>query len=130
MPPHSPRPEGLGILSVMRHKDFLLLAVAITLGTAWLFPRLISGRAMGTQPGLTPEEREVLSRMSRVLGRDMIFPIYHPRFVPAEEATVKADELVLGIEINGRAKAYPITILASREMVNDELSGVPILATW
>ncbi len=114
----------------MRLKDFLLLALAITLGTAWLVPRLISGRAMATQPGLTPEEREVLSRMSRVLGRDMIFPIYNPRFVLAEEARVKADELVLGIEINGKAKAYPITILASREMVNDELSGVPILATW
>ncbi len=114
----------------MRLKDFLLLAVAITLGTAWLFPRLISGRATAMQPSLAPEEREALSRMYRVLGRDMIFPIYNPRFVPAEEARVQADELVLGVEINGRAKAYPITILANREMVNDDLSGVPILATW
>ncbi len=114
----------------MRLKDFLLLALAITLGTAWFFPRLIFGYATATQPGLTPEERDVLSRMYRVLGRDMIFPIYNPRFVLAGEAKVQADELVLGIEINGRAKAYPITVLASREMVNDELSGVPILATW
>lgn len=60
----------------------------------------------------------------------MILPIYNPRFVPAGEAKVQGDELVLGIEISGKAKAYPITILASREMVNDELSGVPILATW
>ncbi len=123
-------PEGVSILLVMRLKDFLLLALAITLGTAWLFPRLISGPATASQPSLTPEERDVLSRMYRVLGRDMIFPIYNPRFVMAGEAKVQADELVLGIEINGRAKAYPITVLASREMVNDDLSGVPILATW
>lgn len=129
-PPHSRRPEGLGILTVMHRKDFLLLALAITLGTAWLFPRLISGYATATQPRLSPEEQDALSRMQRVLGRDMIFPIYNPRFVPARESRMQDDELVLGIEIKDKAKAYPISILASREMVNDELSGVPILATW
>jgi hypothetical protein len=40
------------------------------------------------------------------------------------------DELILGIEINGEAKAYPISVMRSREMVNDQLGGIPILATW
>jgi len=115
---------------MMRRKDVVFFAIVITLGAMWLFPRLISGPVTATQTPLTVEERDALSRMLRVLGRDMIFPIYNPRFVPAGEAKVQEDELVLAVEISGRAKAYPITILASREMVNDELSGVPILATW
>ncbi len=114
----------------MPRKDVVVFVIAITLGAGWLFSQLISGYATATQPLLSPEEQNVLSRMQRLLGRDMIFPVYNPRFVPAREAKVQEDELVLGIEISGNAKAYPITILASREMVNDELSGVPILATW
>ena len=61
---------------------------------------------------------------------DGILPIYEPQFVSAEEAPLKEDELVLAISIDGQAKAYPITVLRSREMVNDELAGIPILATW
>jgi hypothetical protein len=40
------------------------------------------------------------------------------------------DELVLGVAWDGEAKAYPITVLRFREMVNDELAGIPTLVTW
>jgi hypothetical protein len=40
------------------------------------------------------------------------------------------DELILGIAIGSQAKAYPITVLRFREMVDDELAGIPILVTW
>lgn len=66
----------------------------------------------------------------RYIPADGILPIYDPKFVGAEEAPLKEDELVLAISIDGQAKAYPITVLRSREMVNDELAGIPILATW
>ncbi len=61
---------------------------------------------------------------------DGIPPIYAPRFVNAQDAQLQPDELVLGIAIEGQAKAYPVTVLRFREMVNDELAGLPILATW
>ena len=61
---------------------------------------------------------------------DGIPPIYAPRFVNAQDADMQPDELVLGIAIDGQAKAYPVTVLRFREMVNDELAGLPILATW
>lgn len=66
----------------------------------------------------------------RYVPADGILPIYDPQFVSAEEAPLKEDELVLAISIEGQAKAYPITVLRGREMVNDELAGIPILATW
>ena len=67
---------------------------------------------------------------SQLLPRDAILPIYEPEFAPAAEAPYADDELVIGVEINGEAKAYAIGPLNSREMVNDTLGGRPILVTW
>jgi hypothetical protein len=67
---------------------------------------------------------------NQLLGRDSILPIYDPEFVPAGEANYSDDELVMGVAIDGEAKAYLVALLNSREMVNDELAGIPILVTW
>ena len=66
----------------------------------------------------------------QLLGYDSIPPVYDPIFVPAEEPPLQDEELVMGVAINGEAKAYPVTVLRFREMVNDELGGIPILVTW
>jgi hypothetical protein len=66
----------------------------------------------------------------QLLPFDGIPPIYEPSFVGADEAPLQDDELVLAISLEDRAKAYPITVLRSREMVNDDLAGIPILVTW
>ena len=41
-------------------------------------------------------------------------------------------ELVLGVTLNGESRAYPITMLCgpTREIINDELGGTKIAATW
>jgi hypothetical protein len=65
-----------------------------------------------------------------MLPRDAIRPVYNPEFVEAIESPLQPDELVMGVAINGEAKAYPVTVLRFREMVNDELGGGPILVTW
>lgn len=46
--------------------------------------------------------------------------------------SVHDEELVLGVEINGQARAYPINMLTGprREIINDELGGSSIAATW
>ena len=61
---------------------------------------------------------------------DAIPPVYDPVFAGVDEAPLDDDELVIGVEVDGQAKAYPITVMRSREMVNDELGGIPILVTW
>jgi hypothetical protein len=66
----------------------------------------------------------------RLIGPDGIRPIYDPQFVSAADAPLDDDELVIGVTIDGEAKAYPITVLRFREMVNDELGNLPILVTW
>ena len=71
-----------------------------------------------------------LSKHRQLLARDSIFPIYDPVFISPKEADLDPDELVMGLEINGDARAYPIGTLNRREMVNDVVGGVPILLTW
>ena len=66
----------------------------------------------------------------RLLGLDSIAPVYDPEFATAADSPLKEDELVLGVAIDGEAKAYPVTVLRTREMVIDDLAGIPILVTW
>lgn len=61
---------------------------------------------------------------------DGIRPVYKPEFASSAEAPLLDDELVIGVAWGGEAKAYPITILRFREMVNDQLAGIPTLVTW
>lgn len=55
-------------------------------------------------------------------------------FVSRAQADTMIDDidLVLGVEIGGVAKAYPITQLVGphREIINDKLGGQYIAATW
>jgi hypothetical protein len=66
----------------------------------------------------------------QVLGRDVIRPVYDPTFVPAAEAGWDDDLLVIGVEVDGDARAYPVGFLNRREMVIDEIGGEPVLVTW
>jgi hypothetical protein len=114
----------------MRRTDLAVLGVTAVLVAAWLLPRLLPRSVVSTGADITPEEQTVLAQMRQVLSKDDILPIYNPRFLPAAQVRLREDELVLGVAIGDQAKAYPITILNGREMVNDGLGGVPILVTW
>ena len=66
----------------------------------------------------------------QLLRPDDIPPIYAPQFVAASDANLPDDELVIGLAVNGDARAYPAGILYTREMVNDVVGGAPVLVTW
>ena len=66
----------------------------------------------------------------QLLRPDDIPPIYQPEFIPAAEATLPADELVIGLSIGDHHRAYPAGILFNREMVNDVVGDLPVLVTW
>lgn len=69
-------------------------------------------------------------RVSWLIPFDGIRPVYNPQFATVDDAPLADDELIIGISLDGEAKAYPITVLRFREMVNDELAGIPTLVTW
>ena len=62
-------------------------------------------------------------------GRDFLRPIYDPQFVSADAADLEPRDIVMGLDINGEARAYPVRLLNVREMVDDVVGGVPVLVT-
>ncbi len=64
--------------------------------------------------------------------KDGIPPIDKPRFAPIAEVDrlFKGTEPVITVSINGAAKAYPLGILMTHEIVNDTLGGTPISVTY
>ena len=66
----------------------------------------------------------------QLLPRDAIMPVYEPTFVEAARALWSNETEVIGVEIDGEAKAYPVSFLSGRELVVDDLAGIPILVSW
>jgi hypothetical protein len=63
--------------------------------------------------------------------KDGIPSIDAPRFVPVAEAgDLAATEPVIGLLVNGDARAYPLRILIWHEIVNDTVGGVPVAVTY
>ena len=63
--------------------------------------------------------------------KDGIPAILDPKFVAGSNADfLKESDSVIGVEINGQARAYPIRILNMHEIVNDTVSDVPIAVTF
>jgi hypothetical protein len=63
---------------------------------------------------------------------DGIPSIDEPKFNSIQEADkyLEDSELVLGANINGDVKAYPLQILVWHEIVNDKVGGVPVAVTY
>ena len=66
----------------------------------------------------------------QLLPRDAIAPIYNPTFRTAAETDWDPSTLVIGVELDGEAKAYPVSFLNRREMVIDWIGGTPVLVSW
>jgi hypothetical protein len=64
--------------------------------------------------------------------KDGIPAIFKPKFETQELASEWLDdkEPVIGLEINGEAKAYPLSILIWHEIANDEIGSVPVAVSF
>lgn len=63
--------------------------------------------------------------------RDGIPSIDRPDFIPAANADfLQAKDRIIGIQVNGEARAYPIKILNWHEIVNDTIQGKPISVSF
>ena len=78
----------------------------------------------------TTQERDL--EIVTLLAQDAIQAIDNPIFLSAAEADQQydPDELVLGVEFNGEARAYSIPLLSRHEIVNDTVGGEKIAVTW
>jgi len=63
--------------------------------------------------------------------KDGIPALVDPTSVPVSRAVaISPDDRVIGVAMNGEARAYPIRLLNYHEIVNDVLGGVPIAVVY
>jgi hypothetical protein len=62
--------------------------------------------------------------------KDGIPSIDTPEFDTVDTTPFQGDDIVIGIVINGEAKAYPYNIMNWHEIVNDTVSGVNVSITY
>ncbi|MCY3572164.1 MAG: DUF3179 domain-containing (seleno)protein [Chloroflexi bacterium] len=80
---------------------------------------------MDPEAAIAIDAREIQWGGVRVDG---IPPLEFPTQVLPEDAAqwINDTDVVVGVEIDGDARAYPIRIIAWHEMVNDTIGGVPV----
>ena len=63
--------------------------------------------------------------------KDGIPSIDDPQFATLSGSSfMTQSDIVIGLEINGEAKAYPLSILVWHEIVNDNVGGTPVAVTY
>ena len=138
-PVKAPKAPSGGVLGrfVLPVGIFVLFAVVLQfLVRTGNEPRPEATVALGSlaDPGDVYDPVKAGERLPRgfrqLLRRDAILPIYDPTFLSAGQTTWPEDALVLGVELEGDARAYPIRFLNRREMVIDSIAGIPVLVTW
>ncbi|MCP3973051.1 MAG: DUF3179 domain-containing protein [bacterium] len=107
----------------------LVVAAGVTSAVVW---------SAGTrdEPPQPPAET-VVSRSSipnghyvQMVAPDAIEPVYDPAFVDAAAVDWSDDALVIGVEIGGDSRAYPLSHLHQREIVIDRVGDVPIAVSY
>jgi hypothetical protein len=66
----------------------------------------------------------------RFLADKMFYQPRTKRFAVAGANTVTEDKLVLGLSINGEAKAYPLQLIGYHHQVKDTVGNTPVMVTY
>jgi hypothetical protein len=66
-----------------------------------------------------------------ILPQDAIPALIKPAYLSASKASdIYDQEEVIGVVINGDARAYPLSTLSAHEIVDDDIGGQPVAVTW
>lgn len=68
--------------------------------------------------------------VEQILPRGHIAAIFEPELVPASQADIPPHAWVLGVVIDGQARAYSLNLLNRHEVVNDRIGERSVAAVW
>ncbi len=66
----------------------------------------------------------------QLIPRGRIASVDDAQFVDAQQAEIADDAWILGVEIDGEARAYSLNLLNRHEVVNDRIGDQAIAAVW
>ena len=113
---------------MLTYRTFLLLRLYLLLVSLFFSVVILAGSQNGFDLSSSSiDESEIFQGGP---PRDGIPSIDKPNFIAAIKADLSATDRVLGIEVNGEFRAYPIRILNWHEIVNDEFNDEKIVVTF
>jgi len=81
-------------------------------------------------PRVCAQTEEPPEGVQQLLPRGGIPAVFEPEFVTADEAELPDSAWVLGVYLNGEARAYDLNLLNHHEVVNDVIGGRPVAPVW
>ena len=76
-------------------------------------------------------EQEMLPPgVEQILPRGQIAAVLDPQFVAASAAKIPDNAWILGVVVEGEAKAYSLNLLNRHEVVNDQSGETGFAAVW
>jgi Protein of unknown function (DUF3179) len=119
-------------LSVVRFRfaaQIILSAVSLSLLLiVWRHTQRLRSRVTASICTLLVIGFGILSRVN--IYELMFHPLDRPTFSPATKAKLSKNEEVIAVRVRGEARAYPIRSMSYHHIVNDSISGLPIVATY
>jgi len=76
------------------------------------------------------KEKDSFGDYEQILPRGGIAAIVNPNYVSAAKATIRDNSYVLGVVVNGQARAFSLNLLNQHEVVNDTVGDVEFAAVW
>ncbi len=64
------------------------------------------------------------------LAEKMFYQPQNKLFLSADKSKVLPQQLILGVSINGKQKAYPIELIGYHHQVRDSVGGEPVMVTY
>lgn len=124
--------ELAAALAVLQARPVIGLACsAIALLCAWLLWRAEAKRGRQILVAAAAVAVCGFTALSRVNVYELMFhPVDRLVFVAQDQAKLAAGEMVIAVNVNGTARAYPIRSMSYHHIVNDVVAGQPITATY
>jgi hypothetical protein len=113
----------------------LMWVVVIVFLVWWFMPGLLPGSSLLRSLSWSNTDFSKSSvDMSEITSggprKDGIPSIDKPNFTPASKVDIPSTVPVISLHLNGDARAYPLGILMSHEIVNDRVGGIPVTVTY
>jgi hypothetical protein len=147
--PTPPAPSGKVSLAAGGWVILLALILALAILAWQLIPVLRAGGSRAVGDGrnvetygfdlttcLIPRDQIIAAHMPK----DGLQPLDDPPTMPGRDVAARNEEMrgkylvpsdrVIGVKLNGQARAYPLRFLNLHEIVNDTLGDVPIAVTY
>ena len=125
--------ELMAALAVLRYRNTVtVLSALVAVGAAlayWRVKTQTRARVVATSCALAVCMLAALARVN-VYEQFMFHAVDHPAFAAAPEAKLDRDDKLIVVKIAGVARGYPVREMGYHHVVNDEVGGTALVATY